>query len=239
MKRYIIRLDDASEYMDLKKWKQMEMLLDKYRVKPIFGIIPENKDTFLISKYEKNNQFWTLAESWIDKGWIPAMHGFEHRYVTKTGGMNPVNMASEFAGLTYEEQATKIHKGWKILIEHSIIPEIFFAPSHTFDEKTLAAIHHETPIRIISDTIAWDIYKKGDFFFIPQQSGIVRNLPFKTVTFCYHPNVMEDEDYIRLEKFLQNNRKYFENFQINKIKDRKLNIFDIIIRKLYFAIKYR
>lgn len=35
MSRYIMRLDDASEYMDVEKWQRMENLLDKYGIKPM------------------------------------------------------------------------------------------------------------------------------------------------------------------------------------------------------------
>ena len=129
MGQYILRLDDASDHMDLEKWICIEKLLDRYEVKPIFGIIPQNGDESLVSKYEKNPAFWDLMHNWIDKDWIPAMHGYEHRYVTKNGGINPVNKRSEFAGLPYEEQAEKIKKGYQILVEHGIAPEIFFAPS--------------------------------------------------------------------------------------------------------------
>ena len=51
---YLIRLDDASEYMDLEKWTRISNLLDKYGIKPIFGIIPNNRDDTLISKYRYN-----------------------------------------------------------------------------------------------------------------------------------------------------------------------------------------
>ena len=50
---YLLRLDDASEYMDTGKWARTEKLLDKYGVKPIFGIIPHNEDPQLIT-YEIN-----------------------------------------------------------------------------------------------------------------------------------------------------------------------------------------
>ena len=140
MSNYILRLDDASDYMDIEKWMRMERLLDKYQIKPIFGIIPKNGDESLVSKYQQNPEFWSLMHSWIDKGWIPAMHGYEHRYVTEDGGINPVNKRSEFAGLPYEEQAEKIRKGYQILDQHGIKPEIFFAPSHTFDKNTLKGI---------------------------------------------------------------------------------------------------
>ena len=99
------------------------------------------------------------------------------------GGCNPVNKKSEFAGLQLEEQVIKIKNSWDILERHNIKPEIFFAPAHTFDYKTLQALMDASPIRIISDTIAWDVYTERDFWFIPQQSGSVRKLPFRTVTF--------------------------------------------------------
>ena len=233
MSRYLMRLDDASEYMDLQKWVCMEAILDKYGIKPIFGIIPKNRDDSLLSRYERIQDFWGLVDSWIEKGWIPAMHGYEHRYVTKEGGINPVNKKSEFAGLRYEEQVAKIKNGYQILLEHGIEPEIFFAPSHTFDNDTLRAIKEETPIRIISDTIAWDVYKDGDFWFIPQQSGKVRKLPFKTVTFCYHPNTMEDKSFRTMEKFLmKNQRRFVANYTLN---NRKKTIIDVALQKLYLA----
>ena len=83
MSQYIIRLDDASEYMDLPKWIFMEALLEKYNIRPIFGIIPKNEDKSLITKYEYNPKFWELMHVWINKGWTPAMHGYEHRYITE------------------------------------------------------------------------------------------------------------------------------------------------------------
>lgn len=235
MSQYILRLDDASDYMDLEQWGRMEILLDKYGIKPIFGIIPKNADESLVSKYERNSDFWSLMHSWVDKGWTPAMHGYEHRYVTKEGGINPVNKRSEFAGLPYEEQAEKIRKGYQILVEHEINPEIFFAPSHTFDENTLKALKTETPIRIISDTIAWDVYKEGDFWFIPQQSGNVRKLPFKTVTFCYHPNTMSEKAFIELESFIQQNRNKFSLVSKNDLENRKKNIVERLLQKTYLS----
>lgn len=239
MSQYILRLDDASEYMDLQKWTRMEKLLDKYEIKPIFGIIPQNRDESLVSKYKLNVDFWKLVHRWIEKDWTPAMHGYEHRYVTDSGGTNPVNRRSEFAGLSYDQQAEKIRKGYEILLEHCIRPDIFFAPSHTFDEITLEALLEETPIRIISDTVAWDIYKKGDFWFIPQQSGSVRRLPFKTLTFCYHPNSMSENDYKNLEAFLKSERSSFLVPKRIKKTDRHLSIGDKILQKIYLEMHKR
>lgn len=234
MSKYIIRLDDASDYMDLEKWKRIESILDKYHVKPIFGIIPDNKDESLVSQYDKNDSFWNLMNIWIEKGWTPAMHGYEHRYVTEDGGINPVNKRSEFAGLPLDEQKKKIRQGHQILAEHNIEPEIFFAPSHTFDENTLAAIKSETSIRVISDTVANDVYKKDDFYFIPQQSGSVRALPFQLVTFCYHPNTMEKHHFEELENFLETHQEAFISYSSELLKDRKKNLYDTFLSRLYF-----
>lgn len=237
MAHYIMRLDDASDHMDIQKWSYMEELLDKYKIKPIVGVIPDNKDKSLVSKYGYNQYFWNLVHTWIAKEWTLAMHGYEHRYVSKDGGINPVHKRSEFAGVSYEEQAEKIRKGYQIFRSQGISPEIFFAPSHTFDKKTLQAISAETPIRVISDTVARDIYKDGEFWFIPQQSGLARTLPFKIVTFCYHPNTMNSELYKGLEKFLANNQRNFIPYSNKLLKDRKKDILDKMLQKMYLSRK--
>jgi hypothetical protein len=41
---YLVRLDDASEYMDDKKWKKIFDILSKYSIKPIIGVIPNNEE---------------------------------------------------------------------------------------------------------------------------------------------------------------------------------------------------
>ena len=40
MSKYIMRLDDAAEKMDIEKWSRMEKLLDKHSIKPLVGVIP-------------------------------------------------------------------------------------------------------------------------------------------------------------------------------------------------------
>lgn len=231
---YILRLDDASEYMDQEKWARMETLLDQYNIKPIYGVIPNNEDPELL-KYERIENFWEWMLSWKDKGWTPALHGYNHVYETEEGGINPVNFRSEFAGVSYERQCQKLGEGVRILQQHGINPEIFFAPSHTFDENTLRALEQETKIRIISDTIADDVYYRWNFYFIPQQSGRVRKLPFKTVTFCYHPNTMDDMSFAQLEEFLSEHQAKFTGFSKQMLKKRKITIKDILLKKMYFV----
>ena len=235
MSKYLLRLDDASDYMDVEKWQRMENLLDKYGIKPLVGIIPDNKDVSLIYNYKQDLTFWTKVLSWKNKGWELALHGCYHKYTTKEGGINPVNKRSEFAGVSLDEQRKMIRHGIDILKQYGIVTNVFFAPSHTFDKNTLIALKEESNIRIISDTIANDVYFENDFYFIPEQSGRVRNLPFKLCTFCYHPNTMSDKDFENLEIFL---KKYYFKFVAVKeieLKKRSKSLFDKLLHFMYFV----
>lgn len=234
MTQYIMRLDDASEYMDVKKWERIETLFDKYYIKPIVGVIPNNQDPDMVEVYLRDLEFWNKVVNWEKKGWAVALHGYTHVFETNEGGINPVNNRSEFAGVSLERQKEKIKMGYDILTKKGITPNIFFAPAHTFDENTLIALKEETNIRIISDTIANNIYFRDGFYFVPQQSGKARKLPFKIVTFCYHPNIMKDIDYENLEKFLKTENKNFISIKDVQYKEREKNILDKFFEWSYF-----
>ena len=135
MQKMFLRIDDASEYMNIERWEKMEKILDRYNVKPLFGIIPFNQDPDLL-KYGKVEGFWDLVASWERKGWVPALHGYTHVFETECGGINPINRKSEFAGVPYERQLQKIRDGVAILKEHGIEPKVFFAPAIPTDTIT-------------------------------------------------------------------------------------------------------
>jgi predicted deacetylase len=230
MQKLFLRLDDASEYMDLSKWRRLEKILDRHNVKPLFGIIPANEDPNLL-KYGKVDEFWDIVHSWIGKGWVPALHGYTHVFETNQGGINPVNKKSEYAGVPYERQLRKVMDGVAVLQEHGVDPKIFFAPAHTFDENTLRALKEGSNIRIISDTPANNVYCRDGITFVPLQAGHVRPLRFKTITYCYHPNTTKDWEFEKLNLFLDNNRMdEFSDFP----EGRKASLYDILLRNLYF-----
>lgn len=233
---YLLRLDDASEHMELHKWRRMEQLLDKYGVKPIYGIIPCCQDPELI-KYPMVENFWSLMKMWENKGWTPALHGCNHVFFTQDGGINPVHKKSEFAGLPLEEQYNKIQMGMEILIEHKIETSIFFAPAHTFDKNTMKALKKSSRINCINDTIANDMYYEDGLYFLPQQSGKCRKLPFRVTTFCYHPNIMMERDFEELDFFLQHNHIKFVAFSDIELKKRRRDCWDNLLRFLYFIRK--
>lgn len=234
-KKYIIRLDDACERMDVGAWQRVEDLLQAYDIRPLVGVIPHCEDEKM-AKYSDDEAFWEKVKKWQKKGWAFALHGYNHVYNTSSGGINPVNKRSEFAGNSYEVQAEKIREGVKILREHGIEPKVFFAPSHTFDKNTLEALKNESEIRIISDTWAGSPYSRYGFTFVPQQSGQVRNLPFKVCTFCYHPNTMKESDFAKLESFLNKHSDKFVRFPVKQV-DRKLALWEKALQKMYYMTR--
>lgn len=232
MTKYIMRLDDACPKRDVAKWDRMEILLDKYGVKPLVGVIPDCKDPDM-DKYAEDVDFWTKRlPLWQEKGWTLALHGYNHVFKTDCGGINPVNKRSEFAGLPLDVQVSMIADGVAVLRKYGVNPKVFFAPAHTFDENTLNALQNVSDIRIISDTPANKPYSKYGMTFVPQQSGRVRKLLFNTVTFCYHPNTMNEAGFEQLENFLKENK--FFDFPL-ELTNRKLSFIDKILMKVYYA----
>lgn len=231
MTKFIIRLDDACERMNTERWDALEGLLDKYNVKPLVGIIPYCEDGAM-EQYPVDGDFWSKAARWIQKGWTVAMHGYNHCYTSKCGGINPVNALSEFAGLTLEEQKEKITQGVAVMRSHGINPTVFFAPGHTFDENTLEALKACSDIRIVSDTVANKPYRKHGITFVPLQGGVVRRLPFDTVSFSLHPNYMDDASFDNLESFLQSNGCRLVSFPAVEVR-RKRSAYDALLQFAY------
>lgn len=232
MNNFLMRLDDASEKRDVSRWNRIENLLDFYSIKPLVGVIPNCEDPEM-DKYSVDDLFWHKVKEWEDKEWKIAMHGYNHVYCTSSGGKNPINKKSEFAGLSLEDQRKKIKAGVAVFRKHGIEPKIFFAPAHTFDENTVEALKIESNISVISDTIANDVYYENGITYVPQQSGKVRLLPFKVVTFCYHPNTMDNKCFEELEAFIQKNESKFVSFP-TAVSHREKNIVDFIVEQIYF-----
>lgn len=238
--KYLIRLDDACPYMDRAKWQRMEDILDKQGIKPLVGIIPANADPQTMIDPE-DHLFWDKAHDWERKGWSIALHGYDHVCISE-GGMKGLNLfwrRSEFAGLPLDKQREKIKNGYSILKEQGFEPQYFFAPSHTFDLNTLEALHAETNIRIVSDTVGRFPYNYNDFTFIPQISGHCAKMPLTGIyTFCFHPNTMKDKDFVTLENFLVLYKKSFISFnEIDLSKYGKKKVVDRLLSWGFFTYR--
>lgn len=236
MKKYLIRLDDACPTMDASRWRRMEKLVDKYEVKPMVGIIPSNTD--LKQMIDKEDiDFWQKALEWQNKGWAIALHGFDHCYISSEAGINPLWNRSEFAGVLLEAQKQKISAGIAILKKHGLEPKYFFAPSHTFDKNTLVALRECSNIRIISDTIATKPYKFEDFIFIPQIGGHCMNMLLPGIyTFCFHPSIMNNADFEKLETFMKIHNSEFCDFKkLDLTRVNEKGLLDKFISWVYFT----
>ena len=226
-KQYLLRLDDACPTMNRERWGRMEELLDRYGVRPMVGIIPDNNDSKQKIDAE-NPDFWDTVNNWAKKQWAIVLHGYDHCYISEEGlkGLNPLWPRSEFAGVPLEKQKEKIRKGVRIFRSHGIDPKYFFAPSHTYDKNTLVALREESNIRIISDTIATKPYKEGEFTIIPQVGGhcAVMKLP-GIWTFCLHPSTMTEDDFVATERFIRGHKREFIGFHdldLNNLKKKDL-----------------
>lgn len=232
MLKYIIRLDDACQNMNEENWIKMEELLDKYNIKPIVGVIPDNKDPDF--NYKTISNFWEKYPcKWQKKGWIIAQHGFNHT-------LNGVLM-SEFVNKNYIEQKKIIENGYQLLVKKGIKPTCFFAPAHSFNDDTIRACKDLNFFDFISDGYAFYPYNKNEMLFIPSVFDTPHKIScFGIFTFVYHPNNLTSDSLKYLEDFLIKN---IDKFDVNyddimlKFKNRKRNVADYFLN--FAIISYR
>ena len=229
-----MRLDDASEYWNTEKWKRMHSLLNNYNIRPLVAIIPDFQD-FAEKKPSSDEEYLPTINKWVhEDGWEPCLHGCTHQIFPAKCLLNPIHTYSEFCGLSLETQCEKIRRGLEqFRLKIKADPRVFIAPCHTYDQNTIKALRKESNIRIISDTVANDVYYHDEFYYIPLQSGMVRRLPFSLVTFCYHPNTMNDQQFLSLEEFLERHHRKFVSFDNVKLQKREKSLFDKVLQKLY------
>lgn len=209
-----VRLDDISQDMNWKNFFRMKKLLDSKGIKPLIGVIPNNKDPKLIdfknSTYEEckdeiPSDFWEYVRELKRLGWSIAMHGVYHEYKTNSGGIFPLNQYSEFASLGYEEQEAMLMKGKLEFDKHEIDTDIFMAPAHSFDLNTLKALK-KIGISRITDGFGKYPYKYKNMTFYPISFDRKSVLKAKDkdgyTTFVYHTNTMNDKDFENLSKQL-------------------------------------
>lgn len=139
-KTFYVRFDDICPTMDFEQFEKAKKLMDKYGIKPLIGVIPDNQDPDQMKNPELPN-FWEYIKKLQSEGWVVALHGYHHVYnqpAPRT--MISGRKHSEFAGNSYAEQYEMIRKGKQILESHGIFTDIFFAPAHTYDKNTLKAL---------------------------------------------------------------------------------------------------
>lgn len=212
MAKYSFRLDDIAPNMNHQNFNKIMKIFDRFGVKVILGVIPDNKDYELL-KYPKisDNDFWNKIKKYDSDGHEIAIHGFNHVYETKSSGILEINSRSEFAGVSAKRQKQKIAKARAVFKKYNIKPKIFMAPAHSFDETTLEVLKL-FEINEITDGFYFRPYIYKGLKFYPQLVAKPRKMMFGYHTFCLHPNTMTDENIEHLERFLYEQQKNLISF---------------------------
>lgn len=211
----MIRMDDITAGMNWEKFNQIKDIFEQYQIAPLLGVVPDNQDGKLCIQ-EAKEDFWEVLRELQKNGWMIAQHGTYHKYVTKDGGILQLKDASEFAGVSYEEQFAKLQNGRRILMEKGIQTDIFMAPGHTYDRNTLKALH-ELGFRTVTDGLYSKPYYDEGLLFIPcrlQEYHRVKGID----TICLHSNNMSDSDIRKLEEFCKKNIENIIPFSADKME---------------------
>lgn len=201
--RIAIRMDDITPDMDWKKFGEFKALLDEYQVKPLIGVVPDNRDRNL-NKDKKREDFWLRVGEWQKSGWVIAQHGYRHVYTQKSGGCFPLNHFSEFAGLKPEEQKRMLSEGKRLLASHGIETDIFMAPAHSYDKHTLQALR-ELGMTKLTDGFGRRPYRYRGITFYPISFHLGSSLKRKngTTTMVIHTNTMNEGDMKRYRRIFE------------------------------------
>lgn len=198
--RIAVRMDDITPDMDWQKFDRFKALLDSYGVKPLIGVVPDNKDEKL-SIDPPREEFWDKIISIQQQGWIIAMHGYHHVYTTNRGGLLPLNRQSEFAGVPYEKQSQMLREARAIMEAHNVSTDFFMAPSHSYDYNTLRALKENGFYRM-TDGFGRAPYTWQGITFYPisyRRSSAMKSDRKGAVTFVVHVNTMEEKDFAYYE----------------------------------------
>ena len=203
----LIRLDDIAENMNWDLMQKLELLFEKYEIKPVLGVIPENKDNELLA-YPKKDNFWDQVKIWRNKGWEIAMHGYTHVYDKTCQNDDYFNYGggSEFSGHSLEIQMLRIKNGLKKFDDEKIKIRTFFAPNHTYDKNTFIALK-SSGINEVVDGYGLMPYIENDIKFIPQLFYKVFLLPFGIQSTQIHLNKWDQKDFDNFKNFIEKNTK--------------------------------
>lgn len=228
-----MRFDDINSKMDWEKFLKLKIILEKYNIKSILGVIPICKDQNLLVSKEYPNYYDYLrkCKSFGDN---IAQHGYEHLYDSTNKGIYGSTKNSEFAGHPLNKQIRKLSKGKSILNKESIWEPIFMAPSHSFDFNTLIALR-KLNFNIVLDGFSISPFKKEKIIFIPQISSRPLPLNFPGVfQLCIHVNTISDKELDNLISFIEVNHKKFTALNKLKLKNKLLQLFDEYL--MFFVI---
>lgn len=185
--RYLVRFDDICPTMNWAVWEGIEAHLERFGVKPLLAVVPDNQDPKLVVDAPRAD-FWNRVRDWQARGYTIAIHGYQHRYVNKDGGLMGLTHQSEFASLPRAEQEDKLKKGLAIFAANGVKADAWIAPSHSFDRTTVSLLA-ELGVPVISDGL-WPMpfTEANGITWVPQQLWSFHPMKKGIWTVCNHHN---------------------------------------------------
>jgi predicted deacetylase len=208
--QYLLRLDDLCPTHSAARWGQFRKLIEEFGIRPILGVIPDNRDPQLNgSPYDP--RFWNQMREMESAGATIAVHGYQHRCHSLGESLLGLDRRSEFAGVDPDTQRAWIRAGFEILRGKGLDPRLWIAPRHGFDRNTLGALHAEG-VEYISDGFARVPHRRHGVIWLPQQlwSPVKKSKGLWTI--CLHPHTAKDMDVERLRGFLMTHSLQFTSF---------------------------
>lgn len=172
--KILLRFDDICPTMNWEQWENAVSILDSIEATALLGVIPDNHDRALLLNNPRSD-FWEYIINLQKRGYTIAMHGYQHVFDIQSSGLSTPKKQSEFAGHSFEEQNRRIKEGKRIMNEHGIDTDIFFAPAHSYDDNTLKALSLNG-FRYISDGKSLKPYKRNGIVCYPELTGGLPNL---------------------------------------------------------------
>lgn len=201
--KYLIRLDDACTTFTLAKWEKFFHLFEQFGIKPIIAVIPNNEDESLKKEKRDEADFWRLVQEWHNRGYCIAMHGYNHLYTNRNSGILKITKHSEYAGIPIEEQKRKLKLSQSVFEKYGIKPDVFVAPSHSFDKNTVMALQEVTTINVISDGLSIKPYKKWGLQWLPCQLWWPQKKKYGVWTLCVHPETITNDSFDAISSFIE------------------------------------
>lgn len=240
--KYIYRVDDLNARMNWQNFWKLMGLFSTQGVKPLLGVVPDNKDPDLIVE-QVNNDYWEILNHLERDGLVEiAQHGYQHSLFSSRakpilGKGAGFTSQTEFAGLSYKLQLEKIKSGKAILEDKGIFTDIWMAPNHSFDWITLKALR-ASGFRAITDGIALYPFSLRGLTFIPQQFWRPRFFPLGIITICLHVNSMDEKIYQRVKAHLESKAKIISFNEARKqLRGRFAGFLDRTFQLGYFLIR--
>jgi predicted deacetylase len=205
MSKFILRFDDVTATMNWDRFYQFYEAMAKEKLIGIIGVVPKNEDKKLI--YGNSIEvYWDVLRKLQHEGWSIAQHGYNHKYVTNDSGILGINNRSEYAGLPYDVQHSKIRNGKALLVDNGIWNPIFMPPAHSFDQNTISALIR-LGFKYITDGYGFYPYKASDMTFVPCLFSRPFHLGFGVYTINVHVNTISSEGTDALLHFIRFNSK--------------------------------